>query len=434
MHNLLVWKKENEYQKLFYSSIITGMGSRFTQVALLTLIYQLTQSGFAIGMLFLLRLIPFLFIAPIGGMLADRFDKKHILFFVEILRVPIVLTLLLVNHPSALWIVYVSSFGLAIGEAIYAPTRKAMIPSLVKKEHIIHVNAIEQISVGLVLVIGSSLGGVISFLFGIHTAFLLNAICFFISSLILLTIHPLNEKRMMQQSQQLGFPTHSFRRLFRSRLLVIFIVIAFTMPIANGIDNVLISIYALEVFEMGEMGVGLMYACLGIGFIISSFLSNVIKKRLVLVTILFIAFEGLGHIFLSVSPSFWIALTVVIFITFSGGISDISIDTMIMKTVPKSTIGKFFGLTQMITNVTLGMMMAVGGLLLEIVDPRPLSAIVGFLYNSSQSFIGCYLERFISIMKKENYFPSLINLKMHSRPFLAWSAFFIPAILPDMIL
>lgn len=44
-----------------------------------------------------------------------------------------------------------------------------------------------------------------------------------------------------------------------------------TMPLANGIDNILVSIYGLEVFDMGELGVGFMYGALGIGLILSSF-------------------------------------------------------------------------------------------------------------------------------------------------------------------
>ncbi|MBR7554233.1 MFS transporter [Allobacillus sp. GCM10007491] len=377
MKNWRVWKMEKNYQLLFFSNLFNGMGNRFTQVALLALIYQYTQSGFALGLLFFVRLIPFLIMAPIGGMLADRFSKRSILLFVETIRVPIVLTLLFAESAEQLWIVYVSSFGLALGEAIYAPTRKATIPALVQQGHLVHINSIEQISMGLVLVIGSSLGGLISFLFGMNSAFLMNALCFLVSIFFLANVQEPNVE-ISHQTERI--PRSSYRMFFKSKLLIIFIIISFTMPIANGVDNVLMSIYALDVFSMADLGVGLIYACLGIGFILSSFSSNFIKKRLVFVIILFIAFEGLGHIFLSLAPSFLTALLTVIFITFTGGISDIGLNTLIMKSVPRHKQGTFFGLTEMITNVTLGIMMAVGGLFLEFADPRLLGAVVGMLY------------------------------------------------------
>ena len=76
VNNWMAWKQEQNYQKLFWSSTVSGIGNRFTQVATLTLIYQITESGFLIGILFAIRMLPFLFLAPIGGILADRFPKK----------------------------------------------------------------------------------------------------------------------------------------------------------------------------------------------------------------------------------------------------------------------------------------------------------------------------------------------------------------------
>ncbi|WP_245183563.1 hypothetical protein [Lentibacillus salicampi] len=52
MSNWVVWKQENNYRKLFWAGAISGIGSRFTQVAILTLLYQITGSGLAIGIFF----------------------------------------------------------------------------------------------------------------------------------------------------------------------------------------------------------------------------------------------------------------------------------------------------------------------------------------------------------------------------------------------
>ncbi|TFB22770.1 MFS transporter [Filobacillus milosensis] len=399
MKNWHIWLQEKEYQKLFWSGVVNGVGNRFTQVALLALIYQMTESGFAIGLLFLIRLLPFLIMAPIGGRLADRLSKKYILVTIELVRIPIVLTLLFVDSPNQLWLIYLSSFGLALGEAVYAPTRKATIPSLVKNDRLLHVNAIEQVVLGVVLIIGSTSGGVISYLFGMNTAFILNAMSFLISAAFLIRLSIKDEHSTCFTKPVKDVP---YKLFFKSPALFIFIFICFTMPIANGIDNVLLSIYALEVFEMGDLGVGLIYGSLGVGLVLSSFFSNWMKGKLIPVIIIFIALEGVGHIFLSLSPTFLLALLSILFITFSAGLSNISIDTLIMKTVPQSKQGTFFGLTEMISNVTLGIFIAIGGLLLEIFEPRTLGAVVGVLYMCLTIIYGLMFKRVNLIKEKRN--------------------------------
>ncbi|MEC5425739.1 MFS transporter [Virgibacillus sp. C22-A2] len=383
MNNWKVWKQEKSYQKLFWAGTASGIGNRFSQVATLTLLYQLTGSGSAIGLYFAIRLVPFLVMAPLGGILADRFSKKKLLMMIDVIRVPFAVSPILVHGSEQLWFIFISAFCLALGEALYAPTRMASIPAIVKQDRLLYVNAIEQIMVGGVLVFGSSSGGVISYLFGLHIPFLLDGISFLISALFLSKISmPVTSKAKINVKHQ-KITTHkksANKLIFGSFALIVILFIELTMPLANGIDNVLMSVYALEVFQMEDLGVGFIYAFLGLGFVLSSFLSNLLKRKLVTLIVIFIAFEGIGHLLLSIVPSFTLALLTVLFITFVGGISNICLSTITMKIVPKSMHGTFFGLTTMISNTTLGISMGIAGFLLEVFEPRALSFLVGITY------------------------------------------------------
>ncbi|WP_106495281.1 MFS transporter [Lentibacillus sp. Marseille-P4043] len=379
MKNWLVWKQEKNYQKLFWSGTINGIGSRFTQVAILTLLYQVTESGIAIGLLFATRMAPFLLLAPIGGMLADRFSKKKILITIDLLRTPFAVSPILVQGSGDLWIVYLSAFCLATGEAIYSPTRMSAIPTLVKQDKLLYINAIEQIMVGIVLVAGSSTGGIISYLFGLHLPFILDGLSYLISALFILNMTIPTIMKAKKCNPVYHSPS-AWKLITGSSILLIFIFIEITMPLANGVDNVLMSVYALDIFHKGDLGVGLIYTALGLGFIISSFFSTKLRRKLVLLVVVFIALEGSGHLLLSVVPTFSFALLTVLFITFAGGISNICSSTLIMKIVPKSRQGTFFGLTQMISNTALGLSMGVAGFLLEVFNPRTLSFLVGITY------------------------------------------------------
>lgn len=80
-------KQEKSYRKLFAAGIINGIGDRFSQVAMLTLIIQLTGSGLAVGVTMALRLLPFLLFGPLGGRLADRFSRKRVLITTDLVRI-----------------------------------------------------------------------------------------------------------------------------------------------------------------------------------------------------------------------------------------------------------------------------------------------------------------------------------------------------------
>ncbi|MDT3428512.1 hypothetical protein J2Z22_004104 [Paenibacillus forsythiae] len=67
------------YYRLFAAGIINGNGDRFSQVAMLSMILQLTGSGMAVGLSLGVRLIPYLALAPLGGFLGGRLPRKTVL-------------------------------------------------------------------------------------------------------------------------------------------------------------------------------------------------------------------------------------------------------------------------------------------------------------------------------------------------------------------
>lgn len=125
-------KTEKGYQKLFLAGVINGIGDRFSQVALLTLILQMTGSGLAVGITMALRMIPFLLFSPISSSLSRKMGRKSVMVITDIARAFIALSFLAINSADDMWIVYTASFFLASGEAIYSPIRKSSIPVLVR--------------------------------------------------------------------------------------------------------------------------------------------------------------------------------------------------------------------------------------------------------------------------------------------------------------
>ncbi|GKU82169.1 MFS transporter [Niallia sp. NCCP-28] len=376
------FKLEKSYQKLFYAGIINGIGDRFSQVALLTLILQITESGLAVGITLALRMLPFLLFGPISSILARKLSRKKLLIYTDVFRACIAISFLFIDSPNDVWIIYVGSFLLAGGEALYSPTRRASIPAIVQKKHIKTINSWEQVLLGFVLVIGALAGGFVSYLFGPSQSFLVNIFSFFIASVFISKIPSLeaiqNEKEQhcMKEYQRAPF----FFIIFSSSFLMMLLSTDLLIPLANGMENVLISVYAVQTFQAADLGVGILYGVLGIGFLISPLLTKRITKHYLLSAFLCIFIEGILLITVSRSPSFSIVVLLFGVLTIFGGISNTLLDTVVMQSVPESQQGMYFGLSETISNTMLGISMFFTGILLESFSPRTIGAINGGLY------------------------------------------------------
>lgn len=384
-----LFKEEKHYSRIFFAGIINGIGDRFSQVALLALLLKTTGSGLAVGITLAIRVLPFLICGPLGGYLADHISRKKILIFTDLTRIIFALSFICVQNESDLWIIYLSSFFLGAGEAIYAPTRKSFISLMVKRENIIKVNGLEQVMLGFVLIGGSLSGGVISYFFGPTITFLLNGVSFLIAALILL---PIPNVTTTLQTSKSGL-VHSLKMIksliATSSVLLIAFLFELFVPIFNGIDNVLISVYAVQEYHLGELGVGLFYGALGIGLMLSVFVSNRVQHHLLQLTLIVLIIEGFLVIALSKIPFALGAIILFMLISFASGIGNTCLDSLIMKETPTETQGLVFGILSTMSNTMIGISMFSAGILLEFMDNRLLGFVggIGFVLTGISLFI-----------------------------------------------
>ena len=186
--NFTLLKVETDYRKLFSAGIVNGIGDWFSQIAILTLLLVLTNSGLAVGLTLSIKLIPYLIFGPIGGALADRYSRKNIMIITDIIRAIFIIPLFFVDSVDDIWIIYVVTFLTSICNAIYSPSRNSLLPSVVKKENLLQINALEQVLLGIVLFIGAVCGGLLAQLFGNDTIFIMNGVSFIIAALLVSTI------------------------------------------------------------------------------------------------------------------------------------------------------------------------------------------------------------------------------------------------------
>lgn len=371
---------DKQYRKLFLAGVVNGIGDRFSSVAVLAMLLQVTGSGFAVGMTLAIRLIPYIFFGPLGGWLADRFPRKVILITTDLIRVVFALSFLLVHTKEDLWIVYVSSFMLAAGEAIYAPARKSVIPLLVNKDGLVKVNSLEQVMIGIVLIVGAFSGGIVASIFGPHVTFWFNAASFLGAAAILSTItFPKKEQvTKMPDKNTLWFV---FKRvIWMSVPVQILLIGEILIAFMNGIDNVLISVYAVNEYQLGDFGVGLFYGALGIGLTLSFTVANRLRKHFFVTGLFCLMLEGIFLLLLSRTHFVIFAFLLFCGAAFMSGIGNACFDTILMKEIPSEYQGTMFGLLATLGNTILGISMFLSGLTLHFLAPRSMGLIGGIGY------------------------------------------------------
>src|SRR5690606_9845638 len=94
------------FRNLWLGSVISQFGDWFNVIAAAEVITRLTDSGVALSYLFIARFLPLFLFSPIAGVLADRFDRKHIMVISDVLRGVTVLGFLLIRDPADIWLFY----------------------------------------------------------------------------------------------------------------------------------------------------------------------------------------------------------------------------------------------------------------------------------------------------------------------------------------
>jgi MFS family permease len=179
-------RENRDFRLLWTAQIVSEIGDWFYTVALYSLLLELTGSASAIGLAVVLQLLPQVFAAPLAGVLNDRLPRRAVMIFADVCRAVIVLSMLLVRSADMVWLVWVLLFLETLMWALFEPGRSALIPRLARSdEERLVANALSSTTWAFNLAVGAGLGGLVAYAFGRQPVFILNALSFVGSALLL---------------------------------------------------------------------------------------------------------------------------------------------------------------------------------------------------------------------------------------------------------
>ena len=314
-------KNNPTFRRLWMGLAISMIGEWFSTVALFVLIYTLTGSELGIGLLFVIRMFSMAFPQIFTGMLADRFSRKKIMIWANLLSAIAVLSLLLVNDENDVWLIYAISALLMALHAVFIPAESASIPNVTKENELLTANALNSATWSAALCLGASIGGFVVSAFGVEAAFLINALCFALGALMYSTItipqEPFQPKPGGIWTNTVGNIVEGFQIII-SKPHVSRIITAKALWAIFGGGLVYMLVLIGDEIAFGDLaaGIGILFAARGLGTGLGPiFARYVFKNRNIwpfllgsLVSVCGVAYVVIG--FLEWSP--WIAVIVVL--------------------------------------------------------------------------------------------------------------------------
>jgi MFS family permease len=169
------------FRLFFLGQLVSLTGTWMQRVAMGWLVYRLTESPLMLGVIGFTNLAPTFFLGPIGGVLADRWDRHRTLQVTQTIMMvqAVILTALALSGVIAVWHIIVLGAVLGTASAIEIPVRQAFVVQLIsRREDLSNAIALNSTGFNLARLIGPSLAGILTAIVGEWLCFLINGITF----------------------------------------------------------------------------------------------------------------------------------------------------------------------------------------------------------------------------------------------------------------
>src|SRR3990172_7409059 len=143
--------KVRNYRFYFVGEVVSLSGTWMQGVAQAWLVLDLTGSGTALGLVSSLQFLPVLLFGPLGGVVADRFDKRHLLYATQTAAATLagILGVLVATDTVEVWMVYVLAACLGFVYVVDNPTRQTFIHEMVGPEHLTNAVSLNSVVINV---------------------------------------------------------------------------------------------------------------------------------------------------------------------------------------------------------------------------------------------------------------------------------------------
>jgi MFS family permease len=296
-----------DFRLMWIGACTSSIGSWMQIMAQAWLVYTISHNdAFLLGLDAFLGNIPVFLFSLLGGAMADRFDRRHVLLGSQYVQMTdaAILTVLVFTHTVQVWHVLTLSFVSGLAQAFGGPAYQALIPTLVNKEDMPNAIALNSIQFNVARIVGPTLGGIAMADLGDAWCFGLNALSFLapIISLNMITTRfsPVKTGESILASIKEGISYVRRQEAMESLMVLAFCMTALGIPMLTFLP-----VFVRDIFHGNKMVYTFFLVCSGLGSIVGSLsvaaMGNSKRKGFIALSMLLCLGAGISGFALSTS-------------------------------------------------------------------------------------------------------------------------------------
>lgn len=311
---------------------VSVIGNWMQRMAQAWLVLELSDSGTLLGVTLALQELPTLLLTPLGGVLADRFDKRKVLLCTQLSAVvpPLILGVLTATEHVTIWIVFGLALVMGTIEALDKPARVTFISHIVSGKHLTNAVTLNSIVQNMGKVVGPALAGILIATVGLAYSFLANAGSFLAVVVVLLLVRPDRALKHPEVGRQMGQFVEGLRYVRSRRDIFGPLILMTTTGLLAYNWQVVLPLLARDTFHGDAQVAGSFFSAMGLGAIVGGLaIAGSLRptiNRLVVSGLTFAAFV----LALVLAPTLIVA-SVVLFATGAASVSFRSVATSMLQ-------------------------------------------------------------------------------------------------------
>jgi hypothetical protein len=383
-----------DFRLLWLGQVVSQLGDWFNTIALFTLVLDLTGSARAVGLVLVARFLPSVVLGPLSGVVADRFNRRHIMLVTDVLRGFVVLGFLFIRRPEQVWLVYALTVLQLALSSFFEPARSAALPSVVTGRELVSANAISSVTWSVMLTLGAAVGGPITGWFGTDAAFVLDSLTYFASAVLIwrlrLPKRPPKPKQRLTLSKATGLADtlEGLRYVWRRPRVLALLLVKPAWGAGGGILT-LLPVFGEKIFPVGgsaAVGMSVLYAARGIGTAFGPLgvrrFGGETRQQMQRAIGYSFVFAGLFYVAFGLSPGLTLALLMLSIAHAAGSTLWVFSTVLLQATVEDEFRGRVFAAELMLMTLTMAASNYLTGEALDRfhLSPRTVSVAIGIFF------------------------------------------------------
>lgn len=396
LHRVFKAFQYRDFRVMWAGACTSSIGTWMQKLAQSWLVLEISGSPFLLGLDAFLGEIPIFLFSLLGGVVADRTDRRRLLLFSQVTQMTcaFVLAALVASDTVKVWHILTLSVVVGLAQAFGGPAYQALIPTLVQSDDLPNAIALNSIQFNLARVIGPVLGGLALTKLGATWCFSLNGMSFIavICSLLAIRLNfiPARTQETLMDSMKQGL-----RFIRKQGAMESLIALAFLMTVLGVPMVVFLPVFARDVFKQGADTYTVLLSVSGAGSVSGALLVAALGRRPKQGRDLLLMLTALGVVIVgfALCRNLWLSCLFLFF----GGALLIGVFALVTSLVQLITPDDMRGRVMSVYNVAFRGGMPIGNLLAGALIPGMSAPVVLAMNGLALSALGLW---FLLVQKR----------------------------------